>query len=163
MNKGISASLLEQRGFGEAKPLVDSDAPAALKQNRRVEFEVEFGGPCSKALVRRSGSAFLYAVRASRREPRASPPTRNQHCVRARCPKERETGSGPMPHRGRSGLAPNGAHRACPHAGHPRAESFKSTRWVIPRAFGPPRLAESGWRSQSKALSAVECQIGHGT
>ena len=48
VNKGISASLLERRGFGEAKPLVDSDAPAALKQNRRVEFEVEFGGPCSK-------------------------------------------------------------------------------------------------------------------
>ncbi|MBT9558482.1 MAG: OmpA family protein [Myxococcales bacterium] len=47
VNKGISASLLERRGFGEAKPLVDADTTAALKQNRRVEFEIEFGGPCA--------------------------------------------------------------------------------------------------------------------
>ncbi len=51
LDRGISASLLARRGFGEAKPLLDEEGDPALRDNRRVEFDVELGGPCAGAAV----------------------------------------------------------------------------------------------------------------
>ena len=43
VSKGINASRLAAKGYGDSRPMVDVNSPNAVKLNKRVDFEVKYG------------------------------------------------------------------------------------------------------------------------